>query len=110
MRRTLARIQFALNTIQYQMMHYIFGNTLIRSYILKLLKSFPKLENFLRQNAVEIRQEFVKKRILYQRSIHPTMVIKSARASQKIHPQGFQICQNHIPSVDEILQRIDKEL
>lgn len=109
-RRALARIRFAMEKIPYQVMYYTLGNPMIRMGILKSLASFPRLEKFLREFAVRIRQRYVKKRISYQRSIHPTMKIKNSNGQKKNYSVEFNLDPHKAPSIDEILQRINKEL
>lgn len=108
--RTLARLRFTIDKIPHQIIHYTLGNTYIRLTILKLLAPFPRLKVFLRENVARVQQGFVKKRILYQRSIHPTMVIKSRRQASPVQPQDLTRVETAPRPVREILRQIELEL
>jgi len=110
LRRTLARIRFTIDKIPHQVIHYTLGNTVIRLAILKVLAPFPRLKIFLRENVARVQQGFVKKRILYQRSIHPTMVMQSRRQASPVDPQDLIRVHAAPRRVQEILRQIDLEL
>ncbi len=110
MRRTWARWKFIIDKIPNQIIHYTLGNEFTRLTILKLLTPFPRLKIFLREHVARIQQGFIQKRILYQRSIHPTMVIQGRRQASPVTPESL-VCQDaKAPSVPEILRRIESEL
>lgn len=109
-RRTLARIRFTIDKIPHQLIHYTLGNTVIRLAILKLLSPFPRLKVFLRENVARVQQGFVKKRILYQRSIHPTMVMQSRRQAAPIRPESLSQVNQEPRTVQDIVRRIEIEL
>jgi hypothetical protein len=110
MRRTWARWKFTIDKIPHQIIYYTLGNQIIRLSILKLLAPFPRLKVFLREYVVSIQQAFVQKRILYQRNIHPTMVIKGRRQASPVSPESLVCQDSQAPSVPEILRRIEREL
>lgn len=108
--RTWARWKFIIDKIPNQIIHYTLGNEFTRLTILKLLAPFPRLKIFLREHVARIQQGFIQKRILYQRSIHPTMVIQGRRQASPVTPESL-VCQDaKAPSVPEILRRIESEL
>jgi hypothetical protein len=110
MRRTWARWKFIIDKIPNQIIHYTLGNEITRLTILKLLAPFPRLKIFLRDHVAQIQQRFIQKRILYQRSIHPTMVIKGRRQASSVSPETLACQDSQAPSVPEILRRIEREL
>ena len=105
MRRFWARVRFTLDKIPHQIIHYTLGNGPVRLTILALLKPFPRLKHFLRNWVAGIQQAFFKKRILYQRRIHPTMVQKKLVKAEIIN-----FDKKSTPSISEIIERIKKEL
>lgn len=108
--RALARIRFTIDKIPHQIIHYTLGNAYIRLGILRVLAPFPRLKVFLRENVARIQQGFVKKRILYQRSIHPTMVMKQRRQASPVRPEDLIRIETKPRSVRDILRQIDLEL
>lgn len=108
-RQILVRTQFLIDQIPHQIIHYTLGNQAIRFFLLRALAPFPNLKSFLHRQAAKVQQNFFKKRILYQRKIHPTMLTKNAHLVPKIGPETFQNHQAQVPSIEVILERIQKE-
>lgn len=110
LRHRLARIQFSLDKLPHQIVHYTLSNNWVRFSILKMLSPFPGLKEFLRQQVANIRQNFIKKRILYLHKIHPTMKIREKNRPDPIKPESLLVRESEPRSSAEILQLIRKEL
>jgi hypothetical protein len=110
LRRAIARFQFTLDKIPHWFVHHTLSNERLPKAALKLLEPFPGVTHFLRKNIQAVQQGFVKKRILYQRRIHPTMMLNKKVKQAAIDPKLLIVVQSAPPSAQEILQRIEQEL
>lgn len=110
MRRFWARVRFTLDKIPHQIIHYTLGNGPVRLTILALLKPFPRLKHFLRNWVAGIQQAFFKKRILYQRRIHPNMALHQKFQRHPIAAADLTQVPKASPTLSEIRSRIRREL
>lgn len=110
LRRAVARVRFTIDKIPHWLVHHTLSNERLRKAVLKLLKPFPRVTQFLRKQIHAIQQGFVKKRILYQRRIHPTMMLNKKAKQAAIDPKLLTVIQPAPRSAQEILRRIEQEL
>jgi hypothetical protein len=108
--RLLARIRFTFDKVPHQIVHYTLTNEVARQTLLKLLQPFPGLKSFLKGNVLRIQQSFFKKRILYQRSMHPSMVLKKKERQITVDPKKLTQTESAYLSPQEVLRRIEQEL
>lgn len=110
LRRAVARVRFTIDKIPHWLVHHTLSNERLRKSGLKLLEPFPGVTQFLRKQIHEVQQGFVKKRILYQRRIHPTMMLNKKVKQAAINPELLIVVQSDPRSAQEILRRIEQEL
>ena len=110
MGRFLTHVRFTFDKIPHQIIHYTLGNPMVRLSILALLKPFPRLKHFLRNWVASIQQAFFKKRILYQRRIHPNMALHQKFQRHPIAAADLTQVPKAVPTLSEIRSRIRREL
>lgn len=110
LRHFIARIQFTIDKIPHWFVHHTVSNDRLRKSVLKMLEPFPGVTHFLRKNIQAIQQEFIKKRILYQRRVHPTMMLNKKAKQAAINPKLLTVHESSPRSAQDILQRIEQEL
>lgn len=109
-RRAIARIQFKIDALPAQMVHLTLSNDRIRNFVLQLLEPFPGVKFFLKNNVNHIQLELIKKRILYQRKVHPTMILNKKGKQATLDPKLLTALESKPRSAQDILQRIEQEL
>ena len=108
--RLVAHIRFTIDKVPHQIVHYTLTNDIVRQTLLKLLQPFPGLKSFLKGNVQRIQQSFFKIRILYQRSMHPSMVLKKKEWQITVDPKKLIQTESAHLSPQEVLHRIEQEL
>lgn len=109
-RHLVARIQFTIDKIPHWFLHHTLSNERLRKAVLKMLEPFPGVTHFFKKNIQVIQQRFIKKRILYQRRIHPTMMLNKKAKKAAIDPKLLTIVESTPRNAHDILQRIEQEL
>lgn len=110
LKHVVARIQFTIDKIPHWFLHHSLSNERLRKSVLKMLEPFPGVTHFLKKNIQVIQQRFIKKRILYQRRIHPTMMLNKKAKQTAIDPKLLTVIAPTPRSAQDILRRIEQEL
>jgi len=109
-RRSIARLRFMVEKVPHFLVHHSLRHERFRLAIHRMLEPFPGVKRFLQQSVRGVQQRLSQQRILYQRSIHPDLVIKGKRKASPVDPAHLAKIDSPPYSVDQILKNIQKEL